>query len=82
MLLKQFAQLSEYLGSIQAFKVVIDVNIVARELKRWFQSYVEPTLTEHLVEAGILQVHFPKWGGIEFKGRSAVQRTPYMDMIT
>jgi len=81
MLLKQFPQLGAFLGSIQTFKMVIDVNMVARELKRRFQSYGEPILTKHLVKAGILQVHFPKWGEIELEGHGAFQRAPYMDMI-
>lgn len=67
-------QFAVHLGAIQTFKLVIDLNMVARELKRRFQSYGERTLTERLVSAGILELHFPKWGETELNERGALTR--------
>ena len=73
-LLKTYPQLGVSIGEIQTFKIVIDLNMVYRELRRRFRAYGEMTLTEQLVSAEVIELHMPAWGRFEIEKPGALKR--------
>lgn len=60
--LKAHPDLANAVGGLHTFSFVIDANKVFRDLLARYRAWGDQTLTERLIAAGVIEVHFPAFG--------------------